>query len=245
MKATYSIATEELEVYKCIFDAKPDVKLIEIDTYRTLTTDTPFIPDLFEYQMRTVNETEIKCIVYKQNLPHTGLLENAMPFLYYIDRDLQIHMTNYTCYMFAGATKLYAIYCNRMNMSRVVNMSHMFDGCISLKCIICDKWNTKSLSVVDYMFHNCINLQTIVINKWFTDYIMSAVKMFSNCYNLKSVGSDLSEWCTRNLIDISYMFENVQSISPAIKWHHLPKQCICIDTFTGQLRDIMKSIQRV
>ena len=237
MKTADSITTEELEVYKSIFDAKPEVKLIEIDTYRTLTTDTPFIPELFEYQRRTVDGTKIKCIVYKQDLPQTGLLENAMPFLYYIDRNLKIHMTNYTCYMFAGATNLYAIYCNRMNMSRIVNTSHMFDGCISLKHVVCDKWNTKSLSVTDYMFHNCINLQSIVINKWNTDYLLSAVKMFSNCYNLKSVGSDLSEWCTRNLIDISYMFENVQTITPAIKWNCLPKRCKRIDAFTGKLRN--------
>lgn len=239
------LTANELEVYKCMFIANPEVKLIEIDTYRTVMFDTPFDPELFEYQKRNIGNSIVTCIVYKGEDTRTIIFESSMPFLYYIDRNLRIHIINHACYMFAGAKSVNAIYCNRMNMSRVIDASHMFDGCVSLKTVICDKWDTSLLMAADYMFYKCVNLNIAMINNWLTRNLHTTTYMFAECYNLKSVGGDLSKWSTRNLMNVSHMFEGVMNLTPDVKWNYLPKRCNYTNAFTGQLRDTLRFILKL
>ena len=101
---------------------------------------------------------------------------------------------------------------NKLNTSKVENMSYMFSGMSNDKTIDLHKFDTQKVRDMDCMFGGCLNLQKIIIdpNSFKTDNVQYMNSMFYNCTKLPEI--DLSGFNTTKVEDMTSMFSCCKSL---------------------------------
>ena len=145
-----------------------------------------------------------------------------------------------TANWFYNSRKLASVNLNKLDTSKVTNMSNMFSSCSSLTSVgnlsgwntsnvnnmncmfyCCNKltsldsifkWNISNVTNIVQMFYNCASLTSLDLSGWNTSKVTNMKAMFSYCYKLASV-EGLSKWNTSNVTDMSDMFCGCKSLT--------------------------------
>lgn len=198
---------ETVQSYENIFKLDSTITFIEISTYRICRFTTPYNPKLFGLEDRVIDNQKCKCLVLIDKTVDE-IFEADMPFIYCVDRNLNVHILNTTAYMFAGAIRLKRVNCSRFNTSRVTRMDYMFADCYSINTIDCGSWDTGLVYSFSNMFASCTNLRLVYTSKWDIRSLRVTRRMFYQCVNLDRDHISINDWDMSNLTDISEMFKD-------------------------------------
>lgn len=197
-----------LEIYRRIFIAKPQVKFIELDTYRTCIYDYPYNPALFAFVYDDEQEKSfLTCI----NKSITRITFDDLPLGTYVDRHLQIHSLLSVRYMFKDCTELTSVESGAWNLRDVIDFYGMFANCVSLTRIFTIEWLVKGPVDISYMFNNCAALKGLYLNCFSNITITNAVYTFGNCYNLIMI-EYADKWDISPCADMTGMFANTYNL---------------------------------
>ena len=107
--------------------------------------------------------------------------------------------------LFQGFNNLTAIKnLNKVNTSKVTDMSMMFQGCQQLSNLDVSHFDTSHVTDMRDMFLNCSQLSDLDVSHFDTSQVTDMEGMFSWCSGLSSV--DVSHFDTSNVTDIQQMF---------------------------------------
>lgn len=213
----------ELAAYEGIFKADPNIKLIELLTYRTTTNNTPYDPALFHMVLdKSTNQQVIKC---KRDVEY--LSGQCLPFMSYIDRDLNVHHITTTRYMFLGCCKLTDITSGVWNLTEVTDMESMFRDCIALTNVATHDWlldtyrKGRVINSINKMFYRCLALRILDLRSFEHADIVNASEAFKFCLNLQHVEIGYISIYRVNA-SVASMFEetiNLKYVSGIANWY--------------------------
>ena len=115
-------------------------------------------------------------------------------------------------YMFGRCFELKNINLTNLDTRKVTDMGYMFNKCKKLEKInLPSSFNTENVKNMEFMFHHCEKLEEITFPTSFkTDNVIKMKAMFGKCSKLKKL--DLRNFNTKNVNNMSYMFDNCYDI---------------------------------
>ena len=126
------------------------------------------------------------------------------------DKDMlqqRVDATNDASYLFYyfGGTNLDFI--NKLDTSKVTNMSNMFSQCKTLETVDLSNFNTSNVTDMSYMFNYCEELSPLNLSSFNTSKVTNMRNMFYRCRKLTEL--DVSSFNTSNVTDMGSMFYNL------------------------------------
>ena len=127
-----------------------------------------------------------------------------------------------TAYWFCECKRIAIADLNKLDTSKVTDMTAMFDGCIVLTSLDLSGWDTSKVTTMTAMFNGCSSLVTLYVDdKWSIEAIVNSNGMFTDCtsiygqsgttYNSSEVNSAMANWETGYLTYNGYMVFGVFS----------------------------------
>ena len=117
-----------------------------------------------------------------------------------------------TCKWFKGCTNLLKIVdLNKLDTSKVTDMSCMFDGCRGLTSLDVSKFDTSNVTEMSVMFYGCRGLTSLDLSGFKTGNVTGMNEMFNGCSGLTSL--DLSSFNTANIKYMAYMFNGCSKLT--------------------------------
>ena len=108
-------------------------------------------------------------------------------------------------YMFYNCSVLTSLDVSGFNTSNVTNMKSMFAGCNKLTSLDVSKFNTSKVTNMAGTFANCNKLTSLDVSKFNTSKVTDVHSMFYRCYEIKTL--DLSSFDTSRVTNMKGMFE--------------------------------------
>ena len=108
-------------------------------------------------------------------------------------------------YMFYNCSVLTSLDVSGFNTSKVTNMKSMFAGCNKLTSLDVSKFNTSKVTNMAGTFANCNKLTSLDVSKFNTSKVTDVHSMFYRCYEIKTL--DLSSFDTSRVTNMKGMFE--------------------------------------
>ena len=108
-------------------------------------------------------------------------------------------------YMFYSCSVLTSLDVSGFNTSKVTNMKSMFAGCNKLASLDVSKFNTSRVTNMAGTFANCNKLTSLDVSKFNTSKVTDVHSMFYRCYEIKTL--DLSSFDTSRVTNMKGMFE--------------------------------------
>ena len=106
--------------------------------------------------------------------------------------------------MFSGCSSLTTLDLSNFDTSNVTSMTDMFSGCSVLTTLDLSSFDTRNVTNMDGMFSGCSKLTTLDVSSFNTGNVTNMHAMFSGCSKLTTL--DISNYDTRNVTNMSYMF---------------------------------------
>ena len=101
---------------------------------------------------------------------------------------------------------------DKLNMSKVTDMSNMFRGQINLAYIKdVSNWDVSNVTNMTQVFYNTKKLTSLDLSGWNTSSVTDMKGMFNSCQNLTTL--DVSSFDTSKVIDMNNMFTNCSSLT--------------------------------
>ena len=168
----------------------------------------------FSRSFKTSNdgEYEIK-IIFKKNLNNCSYMFNKCKNIISIDlSSFDSSKVTDMNHMFSDCYNVKNIILTNLNTENVINMSYMFNKCYELVKICLPKsFNTKNCNNMSFMFNNCQIISEINFSSSFvTNKVINMRSMFGKCFNIPKL--DLQNFETEQVTDMSYMFEQCNSL---------------------------------
>ena len=114
--------------------------------------------------------------------------------------------------MFRGQINLaYIKDVSNWDVSNVTNMTQVFYNTKKLTSLDLSGWNTSSVTDMKGMFNSCQNLTTLDVSSFDTSKVIDMNNMFNNCTGLTSL--NLSGFDTSNVTSMSYMFNGCTGLT--------------------------------
>ncbi len=107
-------------------------------------------------------------------------------------------------WMFKNCGKLQELNVSNFNTGNVTDMSNMFYGCSKLQELDVSSFDTSSVTNMSSMFRGCYVVQELDVSSFDTSSVTNMSSMFLGCYVVQEL--DVSSFDTSNVTDISYMF---------------------------------------
>ncbi|BDR59232.1 BspA family leucine-rich repeat surface protein [Xylocopilactobacillus apicola] len=98
----------------------------------------------------------------------------------------------------------------RLNTSRVTDMSSMFSSCRGLTSINVSNFDTSQVTSMDSMFSYCSGLQSLDVTNFVTTNVIYLQAMFYGCSILPNL--DVTRFNTSNVINMSSMFGGCKAL---------------------------------
>ena len=102
---------------------------------------------------------------------------------------------------------------SNFNTSNVQDMSEMFSECYNLKKIDLSSFDFMNIKTINRMFYNCEKLQSIILPKSTFNNLENISGLFYGCSSLITLPNEISEFNTRNVIDLSNIFYGCYSLN--------------------------------
>lgn len=115
--------------------------------------------------------------------------------------------------MFTSCSSLTSLDVTGFDTSKVTNMWSVFSGCSSLTSLDLSGWDTSSTTDMSGMFYRCRGLTSLDVSGFDTSKVTSMSSMFDYCSGLSTL--DLSSFDTSNVTSMSEMFvwcSNLESL---------------------------------
>ncbi len=104
-----------------------------------------------------------------------------------------------------NCAKIQDISLDKLDTSRVTNMSVMFYGCSSLTSLDVSNFDTRNVTSMSYMFYLCSSLKNLDVSNFDTRKVTGMGNMFAACKNLTTL--DISGFDMSNVKSKSTMFQ--------------------------------------
>lgn len=114
-------------------------------------------------------------------------------------------------YMFAGCSSLTTMNVGSFDTSIVGNMEYMFDNCSNLTSIDVSSFDTLNVTKMKCMFNNCKNVSNLIVDGFDTSSVTNMNSMFQNCEKITSL--NVTGFNTNNVIDMAYMFNGCKNLT--------------------------------
>jgi surface protein len=130
----------------------------------------------------------------------------------YIEKIISICDTSEADSMsFYGCTELVSIDCiDKINISKMTNISGMFRKCYKLTNLDLSSWNTENVTNMNHVFADCEALTTLNLSNWNTSKVTDMSYMFNDCKKLKEL--DLSMFDTYRVESFTQMLQNLYDV---------------------------------
>ena len=127
-----------------------------------------------------------------------------------------------TAYWFCECKRIAIADLNKLDTSKVTDMTCMFSYCMKLTSLDLSGWDTSKVTTMTAMFNGCSSLVTLYVDdKWSIEAIVDSNGMFTDCtsiygqsgttYNSSEVNSAMANWETGYLTYNGYMVFGVFS----------------------------------
>ena len=99
---------------------------------------------------------------------------------------------------------------DKLDTSKVVNMSSMFSGCSALTKLDVSGFNTGKVIDMSFMFRNCSGLTSLDVSHFNTSCVDEMYSMFDGCSSLTTL--DVSGFDMHNVVETNYMFRGCSAL---------------------------------
>lgn len=150
---------------------------------------------------------------FNGNLKAFSLIrDEVLPELEYIETNKidTSKVTNMSS-MFAGLTELTTLDLSNWDTSNVTDMNFMFSGTRKLKVLNIENWKTGNVEEMNSMFADAKSLKNLNLNHWNTSKVTTMIAMFKGTTGLTNL--EISNWNTSNVLDMSQMFEEATGLT--------------------------------
>ncbi len=113
--------------------------------------------------------------------------------------------------MFLYCSKLRSLDVSHFNTENVTDMSYMFGVCANLKKLDVSDFDTGNVTSMEGMFTGCENLRKLDVSHFNTENVTTMYCLFEGCKNLPAL--DVSNFCTENVTNMGCMFYHCNKIT--------------------------------
>lgn len=182
----------------------------------------PSVDDTFEGLKVTATYTDFDISTYSSSEPPLWYLDmSSFQLKTIIVEDENIKPVS-TAWWFDGCGSVTIADLNKLDTSKVTDMSDMFNGCGNLTSLDISSWDTSKVTDMSGMFNGCSSLATVYVgDKWSIAAIVNSDIMFTDCtsikgqsgttYNSSEVNAAMANWDTGYLTYNDYMVFGVFS----------------------------------
>ena len=146
--------------------------------------------------------------LFSRNTFVNNITKELLPNLEYVDANkIDTSKVKNMSSMFAHATNLTKIDVSNWDTSNVTNMSrmwYMFTDENNITDLNVSNWNTSKVTDMSSMFYGTHALQDLNISKWDTSNVINMSEMFSYANSL--IKLNINNWNTSNVTNMSAMF---------------------------------------
>lgn len=225
------LTKSELEVYKSIFEAEPDVQFIELKTFRKTNSNSPYCTTIFYKTIDAETGIEIiRCKCKSSIIP-----AHVLPFLSYIDRNMVVHNITTTRRMFDSCTHILEITSGQWNLSLVTDMAYMFKDCVALTNIPMRDWKmnfsgtNRLISTIKGMFEGCVSLKFVDLISFSNISITDASDLFKGCVNITYINIRNWDFNNANISNMFYQTFNLKHVYGIETWNIKSDSNIIVD----------------
>ena len=114
--------------------------------------------------------------------------------------------------MFSNWSSLTSLDLSKFDTSKVTNMGSMFSGCMALTSLNLSPFDTSNVTDMNSMFSGCGALTSLDLSPFNTSNVTSMAGMFRSCFALTEL--KLSSFDTSKVTDMGSMFAGCQALTP-------------------------------